>query len=785
MVFRGIAPPPVGVADRVALCSVPIGITQTAVGTNVMTEIRPCRLDAAMLCLAAGLASFVGCAYAQVVTPVHGVVEPETVTAPDRFTVAFPGERVRTEGRAIARLSALAEGVLADGVGAKRFVIQLDGPITPGRRLALENAGLRLGDYLPANAYVVTIDPRARMAELDAIDFVQWGEAMRPEWKMDTRIGTRPYVSPERIEIATRGEVALWAHLYEGEGGVDVQAAIGALEGVRVLSTSEEAGHTIVAVTAPPDAARKIAAINAVSYVEEAPEATLRNSTSRTIVQSGAVGPTPFYDRGITGVGQVVGLIDSRMDLNHCSFKDTVAPGPTHRKVLAFNASSGSAASHGTHTAGTLAGDNGDLTDTRGVAYGAKMVFNLTPSDVSTGTTFLSRLNQHHTQGARVHSNSWGADNRTDYNGWSWAIDRFSRDNEDSVVAFAVTNQSLLYTPENAKSCLAVGASQDNTSINNHCSGGQGPTADGRRKPETYAPGCSTSSSSSGTTCGLRSLTGTSMACPAVTGAAALFRQYFTDGFYPSGAAVLSDAFTPTGALVRAMVINASVDMTGISGYPSNREGWGRLVGDVSAHFAGDARGLIVHDIRNSSPESLSTGGSHEWTFNVDGSSEQLRVTMTFTDVPATLGATFVPVNNIDLEVIAPDGSTVYKGNNFNTSTGVSVAGGSADAINSTEQVHVTNPPAGQWTVRVLGTAVNQETQGFGLVITGDVSEAGVACYGDVNGDGVVNFADLNIVLSQFGQSGVGLQGDVDGDGAVGFSDLNVILSNFGQCIPA
>ncbi len=57
-------------------------------------------------------------------------------------------------------------------------------------------------------------------------------------------------------------------------------------------------------------------------------------------------------------------------------------------------------------------------------------------------------------------------------------------------------------------------------------------------------------------------------------------------------------------------------------------------------------------------------------------------------------------------------------------------------------------------------------------------------CSGDSNGDGVVGFADLNAVLSQFGQtqSGPGfLAGDVNGDGTVGFADLNAVLSGFGQ----
>lgn len=54
-------------------------------------------------------------------------------------------------------------------------------------------------------------------------------------------------------------------------------------------------------------------------------------------------------------------------------------------------------------------------------------------------------------------------------------------------------------------------------------------------------------------------------------------------------------------------------------------------------------------------------------------------------------------------------------------------------------------------------------------------------CYTDVNGDGVTNFADLNIVLSDFGENGDGIPGDVNLDGVVNFYDLNVVLSQFGD----
>jgi hypothetical protein len=60
-------------------------------------------------------------------------------------------------------------------------------------------------------------------------------------------------------------------------------------------------------------------------------------------------------------------------------------------------------------------------------------------------------------------------------------------------------------------------------------------------------------------------------------------------------------------------------------------------------------------------------------------------------------------------------------------------------------------------------------------------NNAVIACPADVNGDGIVNFADLNAVLTSFGQTGVGLPGDTNGDGVVNFIDLNNVLNFFGE----
>ena len=53
------------------------------------------------------------------------------------------------------------------------------------------------------------------------------------------------------------------------------------------------------------------------------------------------------------------------------------------------------------------------------------------------------------------------------------------------------------------------------------------------------------------------------MACPGVAGAALLVRQYFMDGFYPSGTRQKVDGFTPSGSLIKAVILNSGKAMLG------------------------------------------------------------------------------------------------------------------------------------------------------------------------------------------------------------------------------
>jgi hypothetical protein len=622
---------------------------------------------------------------------------------------------LRTGDVATAQLPNLLQpGDMRGFAGQGWCVIQLDGPMTPARRTALCDAGVKLGDYLPDDAFAADLSGTTP-AQLGQLGFVTWVGPYQAQWRLDPQIGRRAFQSAERRAIASRGELAVSVYLFAGEAPDPVVAAIQHLAGAQIMAADRIGDQPLINVVLPAASLQALANIPAVQFVEEYPEFTYRNNSDRWIVQSNIVDVTPLYDHGLHGEGQVVGHIDGQLAVNHCSFYDTNPIGPTHRKILAYNETQGYNL-HGTHTAGTAVGDAYVWDNTRGVAFLAKIVHNGIPS--LTETQMFARLDLHRSQGATVHTNSWGNDGTTAYDGVCRAIDNFSWQYDDNLVCFAVTNLSTLKNPENAKDVLAVGASQDTPNQGNFCSGGSGPTSDGRRKPEIYAPGCGTISSAGSTGCSTQALTGTSMACPAIAGTALLVRQYFTDGFYPSGVANPADGFTPSGALLKAMLLNSAVDMTGIAGYPSNQEGWGRVLADNAVFFSTDTRGLIVYDVRNNTPEALSTAETAAYDITVNGATDQLRFTLVWHDAPAAINASDAAVNNLDLVATSPSG-TVYLGNVF--SGGASVPGGTADAKNNVEQVHVNSPEMGTWSVTVGATAVNTGVQGYALVVTGDV----------------------------------------------------------------
>lgn len=660
----------------------------------------------------------------------------------------------------------------------RAYVLMTDGPLDAATRAAFEAIGVRLHDYLPQNAFIVDLSG-VNPASLAGLPAAVWVGEYQSAWKLDPSIGDRPYFTDARVALSAEGYLALDVTLFENADAATAIAELASIDGATVTRVEDIGGNQTATVVIPAQNLADLAAMPSVQFVEEVGDFQQRNLTTRWIVQSNISGVFPLYTNGLHGENQVLGHMDGQIDGNHCSLKDDGVdpPGVNHRKILANNDTATSQDDHGTHTACTGIGDNNIEDGNRGHAYLGKIVHHGIPS--FTESAMNTRLTTHHNQGARAHTNSWGDDGTTAYNGLCRGIDNFSRNNEDSLVAFAVTNLSTLKNPENAKNVLAVGNSGDTPSQGTVCTGGAGPTADGRRKPEVFAPGCGTISANGGTTCSTTSLTGTSMACPAVSGAALLVRQYFTDGVYPNLA-----AFTPSAALIKGVILNSTVDMTGVSGYPSNGEGWGRLLLDNALQFPGDTRKLWVADVRNA--VGLSTGGMTEYAINVDSSTPFLKVALVFTDAPGTSGSSAPVVNDLSLEVVNPS-AALYLGNSF--SGGVSITGGTADTKNNVEMVLLNSPPVGEWIIRVKATNVPTGPQGYALVVTGDVSVGEPEpCVGDIDGNGGRDLGDLGVVLAAYGtcigDPNYAAGADLDASGCIDLSDLGLMLAVFGLPCP-
>ncbi|MCB9896754.1 MAG: S8 family serine peptidase [Planctomycetes bacterium] len=290
------------------------------------------------------------------------------------------------------------------------------------------------------------------------------------------------------------------------------------------------------------------------------------------------------------------------------------------------------------------------------------------------------------------------------------------------------------------KNALAVGASDDVLQPENRASfSSTGPRFDGARKPDVMAPGTDdapraggvqsllilpNTNGTSGASCAYQYTAGTSFSSPTMAGAGALVHQYFTEGRYPGNDPLTS----ASAALMKAMLVNAGHRLTGanLDGvYPGNYQGWGEP--NLLSVLGGlGPRDLIVVDMPGGAGGFSGASSTNlVKTFNVDSASQPLKVTLAWTDEPGSTGTGKKLVNDLDLIVTAPGGAT-YRGNVFNTSTGVSITGGSADTLNNVECVIVNSPATGAWTATVDPGAGNYSVgQGCALVITGTLTESG------------------------------------------------------------
>ncbi len=733
------------------------------------------------------------------------------------------------------------------------FIVQANDPAAQiALRRWLERARIPILGYIPHDAYLVRLDGRS-LSLVSAQETVFWIGLFQPAYRVAPDLDFILDADPgHRLKLRLRLDI----ETYPSEEAV--RAMLGTVSDVSIIDVTRTSRDWIVRVEGPVTLARTFAVVPGCMWVERFVDFQLDNNMARTstsVLTGRGASSGPIMDvedvwaRGIHGEGQIASAADTGLSTGdittanslHWDFGQVglttnpmrVIKGYALGRSSIWDDNQTTGGGHGTHTSGSIVGNgirSGSTPSTNtfptssfaGIAPKAQFVFQSVMD--STGNLggipgdLRTLFQQTYNDGARVHSNSWGAPVNGAYDTNSQALDDFAWAHKDMVITFSagnsgvdpnpgsdgVINTDSIGSPGTAKNCITVGASENYRPTfvyefpSGDCTGNgftqmawgwfngvafpaapinpdlmannangmapfssRGPTDDARFKPEITAPGSAIVSTRTDKNqayeqwgiCSVpvaqrpyyMTMGGTSMANPLTAGAATLVRQYYSDGWHANNsdvtyaASVPAQGFNPSAALVKATFINGAWDMapgqygTGAQkevppdwdvaanrDLPNNAEGYGRVDLEASL-FPGSgwgrntARSMRVRDVT----PGVVTGGRNSYSYNVLSSADPLIATLAWTDPYASTVAATKLVNNLDLEVTSPSGLR-YRTNRVNVSDPTFVR----DSLNNVEQVKVTAPETGAWTIDVVGTSVpgngvaGTTTQPYALVLS-------------------------------------------------------------------
>jgi hypothetical protein len=470
------------------------------------------------------------------------------------------------------------------------------------------------------------------------------------------------------------------------------------------------------------------------------------------------------------GEGQLVGVADTGIDVNHPDLRDQI------HKVVALGrpGDPSDPNGHGTHVSGSIVG-NGKSSNglIKGLAPKAKLFF----QSVMDAEGYLGGLpldlrdlfQQAYDEGVRIHNNSWGALAESEYLFNSLEVDEFVYNHKDMLIIISGGNEGTALQPKNskigfvdwlslgspatAKNALTVGASRSSRvsggfasltygdawpdvypddpmwgqkiSGDVECLAGfssRGPCGnESRIKPDVVAPGTDIASTKSSTAPVANFwgpypknrmyafMGGTSMSAPIVAGFAALIREYFEKEF----------SYQPSAALLKAAIINSTRMLRGSDSLadhafvPNFHQGFGcvDMKNAIPNQLQKNLRLAFVDSWKRSDLQFNSTGERSLFAVKVD-EGVPLRACLCWTDPPGR-GLQ----NNLNLFVMHKARQHKWTGNHELPRTITSF-----DRDNNVEIIRIENAEPGEYLIAVQAANIIFSPQDFALVVTGNLA---------------------------------------------------------------
>jgi len=586
-------------------------------------------------------------------------------------------------------------------------LVQFTGPIQGTWYGRLEEAGAEVLAYIPQNTFLARI-PAGSLDTVRRLGEVTWVGPFHPAYKIEEGLLS---ATGKRIDVSV---------LYLP--GEDRKQTVR-----RIKETALSRGGAVIKehrlfpllqFSIPPASLPPLAGLPEVRWIERLHPAVLAMNKTRQATGSIVAAVGGFDGSGV--VGEV--KEDDGIDPTH----------PDFGNLIGTEGDPGIGSGHGCCTFGILFGDGTNDPTATGMLPGGSGIF---------CTLALTRMesieNLHTVWDGVLQSNSWGGGNLSGiYSVESQEDDQAVAD-YDVAVFYAAGNSgnqpSRILADAVAKNVIGVGAvahwdtltRADDVWGNYFGPGatpGQGPAADGRFKPDLcgFCDNIYTTYLDHGY---YYWFGGTSAATPIVAGAAGQVYQMYRENHFGN----TPSPITPHAATVKALLI-ANAWQYPLSVANRFQQGWG--LPDVDRIYDVGENHLIVD---GGNP--LATGEHWQDTLLLEGGAGPLKISLVWTDVPGEPAAAMALVNDLDLRVIAPDG-TVYRGNQGLANNHWSSSGGSWDRLNNVENVFVQSPTAGTWTFRVLAHNVALDNdqapgvnQAFSLAVTFGGGDAEVERY--------------------------------------------------------
>ncbi|NQV09182.1 S8 family serine peptidase [Candidatus Woesearchaeota archaeon] len=591
----------------------------------------------------------------------------------------------------------------------KHILLQLDHIPTEQEKQDFSEYELTFLEYIPDHAWIISI-PSSKINELEQHEDVIFIGDLKKQDKLLHSLETRSK-SGNFLNKVKKNKIKLQGYFFSD---VSDQNSI-----LSKYTDDYNLANNKFIINISKNQLNILASEDSIKWVTDVfPIKVTHNNNARNVSGVQLIQAHPY---NLTGDGVVAAEWDQGWAGNHTDLHERVTIGDSGSSVQ----------DHATHVAGTMLGNGTTNSLYKGMAPKSTLITHEWFDDVNEfNTEYSAAIN---TYDAVVSQNSWGFSpspisdancgavlgNYFTDNIWVDNATRGSQGKEITIV-WSAGNQrssgasycgSIGYTYNTStpmgtsKNTITVGAVGDDESMASFSS--WGPTDDGRIKPDVVANGVGVTSTipnaSTTYTPPYFSLSGTSMAAPVVSGIVLLLYEHYKS---------LNNNNNPKSSLIKALLIHTAKDLNTTG--PDFYNGWG-LVNATSA----------VDYITNNSNKTIffsenitSTGNSTTYYFELPENKSELKITLVWNDYPGSVSISKQLINDLDIIVTNSSGARFYpwtldSGNPSNSAVQTQI-----DDINNVEQVYISNPNQGIYTVVVNGSAIPYPNQEFSLITT-------------------------------------------------------------------